>query len=237
MHIIRLDTVDSTNTYLKRNYQSLESGTFVSALLQTAGKGRNDRKWIAAKGENLTFSLLLKDEFFYENYRSLSVLSAYCVLKALERLGVRDLSIKWPNDVYAGGKKICGILLESVIQQKMECLIIGIGINLNQKCFEGDYLRTPTSAALQLGKDVDLELFADGVFSIITDNLSLLRQGHDFHPQIEEYDYLAGKMMYAEINGCRREVEVCGIDSDFSLKVIEKGEYRNIDAGEMTFHL
>ncbi len=237
MHIIRLDTVDSTNTYLKRNYSGLESGTVVSALLQTAGRGRNDRRWIAAKGENLTFSLLLKDQFFYENYRCLSVLSAYCVLKALEDLGVNELSIKWPNDVYAGGRKICGILLESVIQQQMECLIIGIGINLNQKRFDGDYLTEPTSAVLELGYEIDLDSFSEAVFSILNENLSLLKKGHDFFREIRDYDHLAGKKMYAEINGSRSEVEVCGIDSDFSLKVIEKGEYRNIDAGEMTFHL
>ena len=106
MRIIELDTVDSTNTYLKRNYAELSSETFVSARLQTAGKGRNSRRWIGEKGKNLTFSILLKDEFFYENYRCLSILSAYGVLKALEKTGIKDLSIKWPNDVYASGKKI-----------------------------------------------------------------------------------------------------------------------------------
>ncbi|MBQ1567375.1 MAG: hypothetical protein IIZ80_05750, partial [Erysipelotrichaceae bacterium] len=90
------ESIDSTNTYLKDHYKKLEDLTFVRADLQTAGKGRNGRKWLANKGENLTFSLLIKNRELIDRFKELSVNSAYLVLKTLERYGLKDLSIKWP---------------------------------------------------------------------------------------------------------------------------------------------
>ena len=119
----------------------------------------------------------------------------------------------------------------------MQCLIIGIGINVNQTSFDGEYLRQPTSAALELGREADLKDFSNTVYMLLKEDLDLLRQGHDFYPEISHYDYLAGRKVFAEINGIRDEVEVVGIDEDFFLKVIQNDEYRNIDAGEITFHL
>ena len=92
MQRIDFDTVDSTNTYLKNNYGELKDMTFVSALLQTAGRGRNNRKWLSEKGDSLMFSILLKDEVFLASYRPLSVLAACSVIKALEQYGISDLS-------------------------------------------------------------------------------------------------------------------------------------------------
>ncbi|MBQ2214368.1 MAG: hypothetical protein II414_07385, partial [Erysipelotrichaceae bacterium] len=76
MQRIDFDTIDSTNTYLKNNYEKLENMTFVSALLQTEGRGRNNRRWLSNRGDSLMFSLLIKDPVLLENYRSLSVLAA-----------------------------------------------------------------------------------------------------------------------------------------------------------------
>ncbi|MBO7677097.1 MAG: biotin--[acetyl-CoA-carboxylase] ligase [Erysipelotrichaceae bacterium] len=94
------ESIDSTNTYLKKHYEELEDFCFVRTDLQTAGRGRNGRSWSAAKGENLLFSLLIKDEKLIDKFRSLSVISAYLVLKTLQDYGLKNLGIKWPNDVY-----------------------------------------------------------------------------------------------------------------------------------------
>ena len=127
------ETIDSTNTYLKQNYENLDNFTFVRADLQTSGRGRSSRKWLSKKGDNLLFSLLIKDKELINKYKALSINSAYLVLKILEEYGLKNLSLKWPNDIYVNGNKICGILLESVSKQEIECLIIGIGLNVNQK--------------------------------------------------------------------------------------------------------
>ena len=237
MQRIDFDTIDSTNTYLKNNYEKLENMTFVGALLQTEGRGRNNRRWLSNRGDSLMFSLLIKDPVLLENYRSLSVLAAYCVVRVLERQGIRELSIKWPNDVYAGDEKICGILLEGVSREKLECLIIGSGLNVNQKAFEGEYLRQPTSVYLQTGRLTDLETLKTESYEEFEKNLERLENGHDFHSEIVRFDYLKGRTVMAEIRGSRQEVTIIGINDDYSLRVSHNGDELNIDSGEITFHL
>ena len=237
MHRIDFDTIDSTNTFLKNNYDHLPDMTFVSALLQTAGRGRNNRRWLSDRGNSLMFSVLLLNREYMEHYRCLSILAAYSVIKALEINGISDLSLKWPNDVYAGGEKICGILLEGVSREELECLIIGTGINVNQKSFEGDYLHKPTSMYLQTGRITDLESFKEQVYGIFERNLELLREGYDFYDEIAGYDYLKGRKAVAEIQGCRKEVEILGINRDYTLKIRYDGNESDMDSGEITFHL
>ena len=231
------ESIDSTNTYLKRNYEDLEDLTFVRADLQTAGKGRNTRKWSSSKGKNLMFSLLVKDKKVMKAFGSLSVLSAYAVLKVLESYGIEGLSIKWPNDVYVKGKKICGILLEGVSKDEMECLIIGIGINVNEDRFEGDFLHEPVSMKQILNKDVDLEKFKEKIYDLLIETIDSIRSGTDLYEKVIAYDYLKGKRAYCLIDGLRKEVSIIGIDADYSLKISDEGEEKNIFSDEITFHL
>lgn len=237
MERIDLDTVDSTNTYLKNNYSGLRNMTFVSALLQTAGRGRKNRRWLSEKGQSLLFSLLLLDPFYLDHHKKLSLLSAYSVIKALEKYGIKNLTVKWPNDVYAGDEKICGILLEAVSRDRMECLIIGIGLNVNQKSFEGEYLRQPTSVYLQRGCVTDLEELKAAVYAVMEENLEKLKSGHDFFEQIAAYDYLKGKTVFAEIKGLKTEAEVKGINEDCTLRICCGDNEFDIDSGEISFHL
>jgi BirA family biotin operon repressor/biotin-[acetyl-CoA-carboxylase] ligase len=226
------ESIDSTNTYLKNHYEELEDFTFVRADLQTAGKGRNGRKWLANKGENLMFSLLIKDKKLIEKFKQLSVQSAYLVLKTLQKYGLKDLSIKWPNDVYVKDKKICGILLEAISRQEIECLIIGIGINVNQSEFNGEYLIEPTSIKKELGKDIDLIELKDLLFESLSSEL-----GYDHYDQISKYDYLKGKTVSGEINREIKTITVIGIDKDYSLRVIADGKETRLQSGEISFHI
>ncbi|MBR2545781.1 MAG: biotin--[Erysipelotrichaceae bacterium] len=237
MQRIDFDTIDSTNTFLKNNYDHLPDMTFVSAMLQTAGRGRNNRRWLSDRGNSLMFSVLLLNRYYMEHYRCLSILAAYSVIKALELNEIRDLSLKWPNDVYAGDEKICGILLEGVSREELECLIIGVGINVNQRSFEGDYLRKPTSVYLQTGITTDIEVFKEQVYEVFERNLKLLKEGHDFYDEIVAYDYLKGRKAVAEIRNCRKEVEILGINRDYTLRIRYDGNESDMDSGEITFHL
>ncbi len=108
---IHFQTIDSTNSYLKRNYRELDDLCFVSAEQQSTGRGRQQRSWDSESGQNLLFSVLIKDKELIGHYEELSIVSAYAILKVLQRYSIDELGIKWPNDVYAGHKKICGILL------------------------------------------------------------------------------------------------------------------------------
>lgn len=234
MKTIHFETIDSTNTYLKENYEDLDNFTFVSADFQSAGRGRNNRNWKSEKSENLLFSLLIKDKALIDKFSSLSVISAFSIIKALN---LEHLSIKWPNDIYYKDSKLCGILLEAVTRNEIECLIIGIGLNVNQREFVGEYKRTPTSLYKITNQTQDMRLLKDKIFNQLYNDFMKVKEGYDFYNDIKEYDYLKDREVYAEINNEVKQIKVLGIDSDYSLKVLQDNETYNLSSGEVTFHL
>ena len=234
MKTIHFETIDSTNTYLKGNYEKLDNFTFVSADFQSAGRGRNNRNWKSEKGENLLFSLLIKDKTLIDKFSSLSVISAFSIIKALN---LEYLSIKWPNDIYYKDSKLCGILLEAVTRNEIECLIIGIGLNVNQREFVGEYKRTPTSLYQITNQTQDMKIIKDKIFNQLYNDFMKVKEGYDFYNDIKEYDYLKDREVYAEINNEVKQIKVIGIDSDYSLKVLKDNETYNLSSGEVTFHL
>ena len=234
MKTIHFETIDSTNTYLKENYEKLDNFTFVSADFQSAGRGRNNRNWKSEKGENLLFSLLIKDKALIDKFSSLSVISAFSIIKALN---LEYLSIKWPNDIYYKDSKLCGILLEAVTRNEIECLIIGIGLNVNQREFVGEYKRTPTSLYQITNQTQDMRILKDKVFNQLYNDFMKVKEGYDFYNDIKEYDYLKDREVYAETNNVVNQIKVLGIDSDYSLKVLQDNKTYNLSSGEVTFHL
>ena len=152
--IIWLDTVDSTNDEARRRISDLDNLSVLSALEQTAGRGQRGNSWAARAGENLTFTIVLKyghgalpsvravDQF------TISEITALTVVDLLASHGI-EAKIKWPNDIYVGNKKICGILIENSVREGMlSSSIIGIGLNVNQTEFDPS-LPNPTSMLLQ----------------------------------------------------------------------------------------
>ena len=234
MKTIHFETIDSTNTYLKENYEKLDNFTFVSADFQSAGRGRNNRNWKSEKGENLLFSLLIKDKTLIDKFSSLSVISAFSIIKALN---LEYLSIKWPNDIYYKDSKLCGILLEAVTRNEIECLIVGIGLNVNQRDFVGEYKRTPTSLYQITNQTQDMRILKDKVFNQLYNDFMKVKEGYDFYNDIKEYDYLKDREVYAETNNVVNQIKVLGIDSDYSLKVLQDNKTYNLSSGEVTFHL
>lgn len=135
--LIELKTVTSTNDYLKLHYKELPSFTVVRADYQTKGRGQFDRRWFASRGANLLFSLLLKDVALNQ----IGIIKEWVKSSIFSLLGSYGLDVyfKEPNDVYAGNKKLCGILIEtsSSSQQIYDYVVIGIGLNVNQIFFTG----------------------------------------------------------------------------------------------------
>ena len=121
----RFDKLDSTNDWLKRNYASQMDGSVILAKQQTKGRGRFERTW--ESNEDLTFSILYKQAFPYP------IIFPLALVKALESFGMQAM-IKWPNDILLNGKKVCGILIETVYEGSQKAaMIVGIGINVTQK--------------------------------------------------------------------------------------------------------
>ena len=159
--IIHIDETDSTNRWLKENGE----GTMVAvADYQTAGKGCGTNSWESERGKNLTFSMLIHptDIPASQQFRITEVVSV-ALCEVLERylLTVPELaeglSIKWPNDIYMGDKKICGVLIENRLQGNVIVdSIIGIGLNVNQTEFVSD-APNPVSLRQLLGREIDRE--------------------------------------------------------------------------------
>ncbi len=155
-----IDETDSTNTLLlKRENGFEENGSVVLAEKQLSGKGRMDRTWYSAKYENLTFSLLITNKKLLEiNPFVYTFGSAVAVARTLDSLFQVQTGVKWPNDLLIRDRKICGILSESVISgASFTRLVVGIGLNVNQTNFVGDYRIPPTSLAVELGTEVSRE--------------------------------------------------------------------------------
>ncbi len=236
MKEILFETIDSTNTYLKNNYHKLEDMTFVCTNRQTNGRGRNSHKWDSDEN-NLLFSLLIKNKVYFSLTNSISIITAYSILEVLKKYKLVDLKIKWPNDVYSNGKKICGILLESISQVEMNCLIIGVGLNVNQKIFDSNYDVCATSMFNELGDYIDVNKLKYDVYLKLEDNLNKLINGYDFYQDIKQYDYLANKDVYAYIGNEKTLVKVKGIDTDYSLKIFHQDLELSLKSDEISFHI
>lgn len=139
MHIIKLNAIDSTNSYLKElsAKQTVPNFTVVVAENQTNGRGQRGENWEVENGKNLTFSVLIKNVLLNaEEVFSLNVIVAVSLFQTFDHLKIPNVSIKWANDILADKKKICGILIENQFKSTSEILsIVGIGINVNQEIF------------------------------------------------------------------------------------------------------
>ena len=159
MEIIKLNATNSTNTYLKNliKEKPVEDLSCVWALSQTQGRGQQGATWVADPGKNLTFSLLKKFEALPSEYHFLLNMEvSLAIFRALKKLYIPDLAVKWANDILSAKKKICGILIENTLQKEaITASIIGIGLNVNQLFFG----ELPHVSSLQkiMGHPFDLE--------------------------------------------------------------------------------
>ena len=191
MYIIKLNAIDSTNTYLKEMVSAgiPDDYTVVVTESQEEGRGQMGTMWQAEKGKNLTVSVfkslpnLKIEQQFY-----ISMVMALAILKTLEALEIPKLSIKWPNDILSADQKICGILIENVIKNNaLKGTVLGFGLNVNQKFF--DNLPQASSLTLLTGVTYD----KDEILSKILKNLQFYfekLESRKFSEIKEEYETL-----------------------------------------------
>ncbi len=159
--VLHFEETASTNTVLAellalkncaKNHQTLPNGTVAYADFQTDGRGRQSNKWFSEKGKNLLMSILIYPKLPMEAQFQVSMWTALALSDYLRQdVGLTDVSIKWPNDIYVRDKKISGILIEhTVISNRLAHSIIGIGLNLNQAWFPQN-LPQATSVYLENG--------------------------------------------------------------------------------------
>ena len=138
-NVIYLPQCHSTNTemqtFLKKTI--LDEGTVVMADFQIKGRGQLNGRWVSQKGKNILMSVLLNPTFLSLNQQYyLTIIQSLAITDALGHFMSNDVKIKWPNDIYVGANKIAGILIEaSVSKKRIDHVIIGVGININQQEF------------------------------------------------------------------------------------------------------
>lgn len=189
MRIIKLDAIDSTNSYLRRlsAQETLKDNTVVMALKQTEGRGQMGTQWTAEDGKNLTVSVFKTLDYLnvqHSFYISMAV--ALSVFEGLQQFEIRKLKIKWPNDILADNLKIAGILIENVIKnQTLQGSVIGFGINVNQTNFK--QLPKATSMQIMSGKSYNLEEVLKMILAKLETNFTLLKN-KDFKALKHNYE-------------------------------------------------
>ena len=187
MRIIKLDATESTNHYLKELVakNALVDFTVITCKHQQKGKGQRGNTWTSERGKNLTVSVLKHfsgidmARIFY-----LNLAVSLAILRALEGLAVPGLKVKWPNDIMSGNKKICGILVETVLKGgHLKYGILGFGLNVNQIKFEN--LTQAASLKNITGKHYDL----DRVLQLVLSQLQLHLEDIDEHEDKLHLEY------------------------------------------------
>ena len=226
--MINLKEVTSTNDYIKEHINELDNFECVYTSNQTKGKGRTGHTWESEPNKNVALSILVKSDKIIKDYNIVSILTGVVVADYFEALGLNNVSLKWPNDVYVNEQKVCGILLEGNLP---EYLIIGVGINVNQTKFEGF---SATSIKNELGMKVDPHLVAIDISESLIDALKHIDE--DINAVIERYtqlDYLLNKTISFKYNGEDLIGIAKGIDFDGSLKVMCDNKLINVSSNEV----
>lgn len=236
MSVIRIESADSTNNWVATRVANMEAPALVYCVEQTAGRGQRGNTWESEPGKNLTASLLLHPEGVAPREQfAISEAVALAVTDLLGELGV-EAKVKWPNDIYVGDRKICGILIEhSIMGQHIRHTIAGVGVNVNQREFLSD-APNPVSLVQLTGREHPVDLLAERLLSHVVRRMSMvgdrrlheefmcrLWRGEGYHPFRDRH---AGETISARIAGIAPEgflrLETSGGDTrEYAFKEVE----------------
>ncbi|MEJ6734170.1 MAG: biotin--[acetyl-CoA-carboxylase] ligase [Flavobacteriales bacterium] len=237
--IIRLDNVNSTNSFLSENLNdsSFFEGVVVVANAQTQGRGQGENLWHSNSGDNLLFSVLLqpKCDLIYQFY--LNQFIAVSICQTLKQFGL-DCQIKWPNDILVNKKKIAGILIENKIQGRMlHSSIVGVGLNVNQSDFP-DQLINPTSMKLLLKDSIETNQVLETLivqlekyyFQFKRNELNVINENYQsllFKRNEKAYFIIKGKRVETIIREVNKQGEIV-LEIDNELKSFSNSEIKMI---------
>lgn len=158
--IIYKEEIESTQDFAKERLKekNCKNGSIVICDNQTNGKGTKGKAWISEKNKNITMTIILNDNIKLSKLEGLTLKIAEVIRDVILELYNYELTIKEPNDLLLNNKKICGILTESsIIQNKVNHLLIGIGFNVNQENFDEDLNNIATSLKKEYNKEYEIE--------------------------------------------------------------------------------
>ncbi len=235
--IIHFDEIDSTNTFLKQNYNAYLEGTVITTDYQKQGYGRMGRVWVDQKQKNLTFSLLLYPKFEKTILSQITPLTGVSLFKLLKET-VPNLSIKWPNDLLAGTKKIAGILTEAIFNgNDLKALIIGIGINVNSTNFPQPLADKTTSIVLETNQEVDKDLLLDEILASFKKHYLAFLKGDRSYLKVfkENFRYLHQEVDIIQ-NEVIKRVKIIDVLDNGNLLVESSGKTYEVTSGEISLN-
>ena len=240
-NVLRFDLLDSSNTYLIENKDSLLKKTQIPVIiaeLQTQGRGTRQRSWFSNLGGCLTFSFLWKFNHGVKHISTLSLVLGVCLVRVLQRLLLTSIYLKWPNDILFHGKKFAGILVECrTINHSIEA-VIGIGINVKLTPNLKDLIDYPVTDLCEItGKNFDrnhiLVLLLNEFYDAL--NIFEINGFHPFRDEWESYHAFHGKPVVLNFSdGTSFEGNVDGIRDDGSLVLTTDSEQKAFGIGEIS---
>lgn len=243
-NFIELAHIPSTNTYALELLNVLPAeGTVVRAIAQTRGRGQAGNTWSAERGKNLTVSIILyprflnsKTLFYLSKMTSIAVRN--CVAHFLPH---EKISIKWPNDILIGRKKVAGILIENQFESKyVKASVIGIGLNINQQLFPDEISNSACAIRQYLNADLNLENVWEYLFSELERVYLNLRNGKKAYIDQQYFQYLFGyqKKVLLRVDDNIYEKMIVGVNTNGKLAVEwQPNKLRYFDIKEIGFVL
>lgn len=220
-------------------HQDIDNFTVVTANHQSEGKGQIDKKWITEPNKNLTFSILLKEKYQIPNKKYINIAVSLALYDWFTQKKVKNLSIKWPNDIMAGSNKLSGILIETMIRgSKIYHTVIGIGINVNQQQFSTE-IKSASSLSLETDKTYNLDLLLLEILPMIQHRIQAFLSG-----EFKELEEAYSKLLYRknilsdflDNQGNQFIGSITGISEDGNLLIsMENGSVREFGIKEVAF--
>lgn len=223
-----LEETDSTNAYLKRNEESFKDGDCVIAKRQTSGRGRLGRSFVSPEG-GIYMSLLLKPEKGEINGTDITALCAVSTAMAIESVTGEKTKIKWVNDIYLRGKKVCGILTEALTENdRIKYIIVGIGIDVYKQKKLPEELKDTVGFLFEKQGDVINKLA-----SLTADNFFKLYKTGEYIEEYRKRSMLDGQRVEYTENGTVKSGTVLGVDEKCGLRIKDGDGERVLRSGEV----
>jgi BirA family biotin operon repressor/biotin-[acetyl-CoA-carboxylase] ligase len=230
-----LNVIGSTNQYIKDKLALIENGHCCLAEAQTAGRGRHGRKWVSPYAASLYLSMYWSFAGGYAVLGGLSLAVGVAIVNALEQCGVPDVQLKWPNDIYAQGKKLAGVLIEVEGQMGAECqTVVGIGLNVSLSNKVDEITQPWTDLTSLCEQPVDRNKMASALINELYKSLILFENSglNGFIEQWRALDIYANKPVkliigQKVITGISRGIDATGailLENEQGLRAFHGGE-------------
>src|SRR5215207_8691135 len=238
--ILRFDSLPSTNTEAARQAaHGAPEGLCVLAREQTAGRGRRERTWVSPKDAGLYLSVVLRPTLEARLWPLITLAAALAVRDALGEACGLAADIKWPNDLLAGGKKLCGILAETADGARGRAVVLGVGVNLRRGSFPEEIKDTATSVEEQTGRAHDAEKLLAALTRALAARYETLHAPDGAEEILRDWrrnsSYAHGRRVRVALAEETFEGVTRGLDPDGALRVeTDIGTNRIVRAGDVT---